>query len=89
MRPNTSVAEAIVARRAPTRSIERASGFRDSRTVSRMPRRMSSTIGTLIVNAQCHEKLVVSHPPSSGPSAAMPPIVEPQTAKAMPRSRPW
>ena len=39
--------------------------------------------GTLIRNAQCHENSVVSHPPRSGPTAAMPPIVEPQTANAM------
>ena len=44
--------------------------------------------GMLIPNAQRHEKLVVSQPPSSGPSAAVPPMVAPQTPKAMPRSRP-
>lgn len=38
--------------------------------------------------AQRHENAVVSHPPSRGPTAAMPPMVDPQTAKAMPRSRP-
>ena len=31
---------------------------------------------------------MVSQPPTSGPTAAMPPIVEPQTAKAIARSRP-
>ncbi len=31
---------------------------------------------------------MVSQPPSSGPSAAVPPMVEPQTANAMPCSRP-
>ena len=45
--------------------------------------------GTLMPKAHRHEYAVVSHPPSSGPTAAMPPIVEPHTAKAMPRSRPW
>ncbi len=49
---------------------------------------MTATIGTLMPKAQRHEKSVVSQPPSSGPTATMPPIVEPQTAKAMPRSRP-
>lgn len=39
-------------------------------------------------NAQRHENDVVSQPPRSGPTAAMPPIVDPHTAKAMPRSRP-
>lgn len=38
--------------------------------------------------AQRHENAVVSQPPSSGPTATMPPIVEPHTANAMPRSRP-
>ena len=41
--------------------------------------------GMLIPNAQRHEKLFVSQPPSSGPSAAVPPMVAPQTPKAMPR----
>ena len=44
--------------------------------------------GTLIPNAQRHEKDVVSHPPRRGPRAAVPPIVEPHTANAIPRSRP-
>lgn len=47
-----------------------------------------STIGMLIRNAQRQVKLVVSHPPTTGPTAAIPPMVEPQIAKAMPRSRP-
>ena len=38
--------------------------------------------------AQRQENSVVSQPPSSGPTAAMPPMVEPHTANAMPRSRP-
>ena len=42
----------------------------------------------LMPKAHRHEYDVVSQPPSSGPSAAVPPIVEPQTAKAMARSRP-
>lgn len=49
---------------------------------------MMTPSGTLMPNAQRHEKSVVSHPPSSGPTAAMPPIVDPHTANAMPRSRP-
>ena len=43
---------------------------------------------TLIPKAQRHEYDVVSHPPSSGPTAAIPPMVEPHTANAMARSRP-
>ena len=39
--------------------------------------------------AHRHENEVVSQPPRRGPTAAIPPIVDPQTAKAMPRSRPW
>jgi len=42
----------------------------------------------LIQKAQCHEKEEVSQPPSTGPTAAIEPIVEPHTAKAMPRSEP-
>ena len=45
-------------------------------------------IGTLMRKAQCHEALVVSQPPTSGPSAAMPPMVPPQTAKATARDLP-
>ncbi len=53
-----------------------------------MSARTSSPTGTLIQNAQRQVWYVVSQPPTSGPTAAMPPIVEPQTAKAMARSRP-
>ena len=49
---------------------------------------MTATIGTLMPKAHRHEKSVVSQPPSNGPTATMPPIVEPHTANAMPRSRP-
>jgi len=42
----------------------------------------------LIPKAQRQEKAVVSQPPSSGPRAAVPPIVAPQMPKAIPRSRP-
>ena len=78
----------ITERTAPTASVRRVSVPRDSATVSITPAKMRMPRGMLIPNAQCHEKAVVSQPPRSGPTAAMPPIVEPQTAKAMPRSRP-
>ena len=42
----------------------------------------------LIPNAQRQEYEVVSQPPNSGPSAAVPPIVAPQMPNATPRSRP-
>jgi len=45
--------------------------------------------GMLIQKAHRQLKSVASQPPSSGPTAAMPPIIEPYTAKAMARSRPW
>ena len=45
-------------------------------------------IGTLMRKAQCQDAYVVSQPPTSGPRAAMPPIVPPQTAKAIARSLP-
>ena len=46
-------------------------------------------MGTLIRNAQRQVRSVVSQPPSNGPMAAMPPMVEPQMAKATARSLPW
>jgi hypothetical protein len=49
---------------------------------------MINTTGILIRKAQCQLSVVVSQPPASGPTAAMPPMVEPQMAKAIPRSRP-
>ena len=45
--------------------------------------------GRLIKNAQRQVKSVASQPPRTGPTATMPPMVAPQTAKAMPRSLPW
>ena len=44
--------------------------------------------GMLMPKAHRHEKLVVSQRPSSGPRAAIPPMVEPQMPEAMPRSLP-
>ena len=41
------------------------------------------------MKAQRQEKSVANQPPKTGPTATMPPIVAPQTAKAIPRSRPW
>ena len=61
---------------------------RDSSTSRRVPTMTSRPSGRLIPKAQRQENDVVSHPPSSGPRAAVPPMVDPQTAKAMPRSRP-
>lgn len=54
-----------------------------------MPTSASSPNGMLSQNAQRQLTSVASQPPTSGPTAAMPPIVEPQIANAMPRSRPW
>ena len=59
-----------------------------SGTVSQTPTSTMMPIGTLMRKAQCQEALVVSQPPTSGPRAAMPPIVPPQTAKAIARSLP-
>ena len=44
--------------------------------------------GMFIQKAQRHVAFVVSQPPTSGPIAAMPPMVDPHTAKAMARSLP-
>ena len=49
---------------------------------------MITPSGTLMPKAHRHEKYVVSQPPRSGPTAAIPPMVEPQTANAIPRSLP-
>ena len=74
--------------RAPTPSIPSRRSLRDSATVKSTPMTIRMPRGMLIPNAQRHENAVVNQPPSSGPTAAIPPMVEPQTAKAMPRSRP-
>ena len=50
---------------------------------------MIMPMGKLIPKAQRHSKSVASQPPSTGPTATIPPIVEPQTAKAIPLSLPW
>ena len=44
--------------------------------------------GMLMKNDQRQERLVVSHPPSNGPNAAIPPMTAPQMPNAMARSRP-
>lgn len=54
-----------------------------------MPTSASSPNGMLSQNTQRQLTSVASQPPTSGPTAAMPPIVEPRIANAMPRSRPW
>ncbi len=61
---------------------------RDSATVASTPTMMITPSGTLIPNAHRHEKVVVSQPPSRGPTAVIPPMVDPQTANAIARSRP-
>jgi hypothetical protein len=48
----------------------------------------TSPTGMLIQKAQRHDTSVVSQPPTRGPTAAMPPMVEPHTANAMARSFP-
>ncbi len=88
MRPKTSAPNVMNESAPPMMSIERVFSSRDSATVSSTPMMMRMPSGMLIPNAHRHENAVVSHPPSSGPTAAMPPIVEPQTANAIPRSRP-
>lgn len=88
MRPNTSDPKSTTDSTAPTRSMRPREPSRDSLTAHSTPMMMRMPRGTLMPNAHRHENAVVSHPPRSGPTAAMPPIVEPQTAKAMPRSRP-
>ena len=73
---------------APTTSTESTDVPRDSATVRMTPTMIRMPSGTLMPNAHRHENAVVSQPPRSGPTAAMPPIVDPQTANAIVRSRP-
>jgi len=79
-----------LASRVPRTSVPRR------RLVSRVSGTKRSAIATaarlkgmLIQNAHRQLKSVASQPPSRGPTAAIPPIIEPYTANAMPRSRPW
>jgi len=74
---------------APTRSMPRSTrSSRDSGTSTSVAAMTSTPIGTLMPNAHRQESSVVSQPPRSGPRAADPPMVEPQTANAIARSRP-
>ncbi len=86
--PNTSDELVTIDSAAPIPSMPPVATSRDSETNRSRPITMTTPSGTLMPNAQRHEKSVVSQPPRSGPTATMPPIVEPQTAKAMARSRP-
>ena len=88
MRPNTSPPNSSTDSTAPTTSMPFARASFDSATATAIPMNTAIPSGMLMPNAHRHEKSVVSHPPRSGPTAAMPPIVEPHTANAMPRSRP-
>ncbi|MGY3680381.1 hypothetical protein ACVWXU_004004 [Streptomyces sp. TE33382] len=51
------------------------------------PTRISSTTKMLMPKAH-RQEYSASQPPSNGPTAAAAPIVDPQTAKALPRSGP-
>jgi len=88
MRPKTRKALVTTDSSAPTPSMVGGCSARVAGTNSMSPTRISTPSGMLMPNAHRHEKSVVSQPPRSGPTAAMPPIVAPHTAKAMPRSRP-
>ena len=73
----------------PHQSIPRRTvGSLVSGTKRAMPRSTMRPMGMLMKKAHRHERSVVSHPPSSGPTAAIPPMVDPQMAKAMARSWP-
>ena len=75
---------------APTQSMRpsRCACF-DSVAKNKRPMMMIRPRGALMLNAQRQEKSVASQPPSTGPTATIPPMVEPQIAKAIPRSLPW
>ena len=75
---------------APTQSIRptRCSCF-DSVAKIKRPMMMIKPSGALMLNAQRQSKSVASQPPRTGPTATIPPMVEPQTANAIPRSLPW
>ena len=89
MSPKTKNARPSVPRIVPGRSApDRSTRSRVSGTSARTPITTMTAMGMLIRNAQCQDAYVVSQPPTSGPKAAMPPIVAPHTAKATARSRP-
>ena len=89
MSPNTSSARPLEMSSTPTQSRRPgASGSFDSGTMSSAPMMTMSASGGLIQKMSRHEKLVVSHPPSTGPTAAMPAMVAPQMPNAVARSRP-
>ena len=74
---------------APTASpVGCAFGSRVSRTYLSDSTIRIAARGMLIRKIQRQPKLVVSQPPRIGPSAAMPPMVPPQTPKAAARSLP-
>ncbi len=89
MSPKTRAPNRTTDSTAPTASRDGAFAARDSATAHRTPIAMMIPSGMLMPKAHRHENEVVSQPPSSGPTAAIPPIVDPHTANAMPRSRPW
>ena len=90
IRPKTKVENITTEIAAPTQSSPPfACGALDSGTKIASPTRIKRPSGRLIKNAQRQSKSVASHPPRTGPTATIPPMVAPQTAKAIPRSLPW
>jgi len=66
-----------------------APGSFDSGTSSSAPAITIRHSGGLIQKISRHEKSLVSHPPSTGPTAAMPAMVAPHMPNAAARSLPW
>ena len=90
IRPKTKVENITTEIAAPTQSSPPfACGALDSGTKIASPTKIKRPSGRLIRNAQRQSKSVASQPPRTGPTATIPPMVAPQTAKAMPRSLPW
>ena len=89
IRPKTIRDKPVIESRIPARSAPFSTcGSLVSGINRDAPIKTIITIGILIRNAQCHDETVVSQPPTTGPTAAIPPIVEPQIANAIPRSLP-
>src|SRR5579862_1891405 len=69
--PYTSPASPRVTVKAPSQSIFRASDLRDSGTCRKEIQITAAASGTLMKKTQCHEACSTSHPPITGPIAAV------------------
>ena len=88
MSPKTTRLRPREERMTPPISSLRWSSPRDSVMTRQTRMRLMRPSGTLMKNAQRQEATSASHPPSSGPKAAMPPKTAPHSPKAAARMGP-